>query len=279
MRIFVCIRVVPKSAQVNFSRSQGAIDDAEAEREISAGDRSALALARTIAQEIKGGGWAGDGAEVVAVSWARASDEPVLRQALAAGAIRLQRIEAYPTAEVDPIGSDRVEAGPVEPNPLGPDPLVTARLLSGVLRDQRPDLVLFGEESSDHGRAAVGPMVAELLGLPFVGPVKSLKIENGRALVEVWTGDRLASLSAALPLAVGVAPEAAAPAKPSPMAMMKAFKAPVEVFPSESPPPTIVVRGHSSNEGRRRANEVLEAPSIEGALEILTAKLRERRMI
>lgn len=269
MRIFVCIRVVPKSAQVNFSRSQGAIDDAEAEREISAGDRSALALARTIAQEIKGGGWAGDGAEVVAVSWARASDEPVLRQALAAGAIRLQRIEAYPTAEVDP----------VEPSPLGPDPLVTARLLSGVLRDQRPDLVLFGEESSDHGRAAVGPMVAELLGLPFVGPVKSLKIGNGRALVEAWTGDRLASLSAALPLAVGVAPEAAAPAKPSPMAMMKAFKAPVEVFPSESPPPTIVVRGHSSNEGRRRENEVLEAPSIEGALEILAAKLRERRMI
>jgi len=159
------------------------------------------------------------------------------------------------------------------------DPLVAAKVLSGALRDQKPDLVLFGEASADLGRAAVGPMVAELLGLPFLASAQSLRIENGRIAGELWVDDRLIGVAAPFPAAVSIAAEAATPAKPSPLAMMKAFRSPVEVLQAEASGAALLVRGYSSNDARRRGNEVLEAPTVTGALDLLAVRLRERRVI
>jgi electron transfer flavoprotein beta subunit len=56
------------------------------------------------------------------------------------------------------------------------DSLAIASVLAAALRDDRPDLVLCGVQSSDAAHSATGIALAGLLGLPHVAVVKSLEI-------------------------------------------------------------------------------------------------------
>lgn len=246
MKVAVCWSVAPVAAQVRFSSGQ--IDVSEAEREVPLGDRCALEVARSLKPS-----------ECVVLSWAPASDESILRQALALGATRLIRIDT-----------------PLESHF---DPLVVADGLAQVLRGLGADVVLFGEASGEHGRGVVGPMAAALLDWPHLGPARTVKADSGRLLVETWGDGEAVTFLAAPPLAVTVSTDSVSPGKPSPIALMKAFKAPVEAAAVEVRQPVLQLRGTASNEVRRRSREPLESESIGEALQILQAKLRERRVI
>lgn len=110
---------------------------------------------------------AGEG-DVVLVSVGDEEADESLRRGLAMGADRAVR--------VDP--SDAADGGPL-------DPLTVARALAGVLRDQQPDLVLAGVQSSDTVQAATGTMIGQLLGLPTVAVVTKIELDaaGGRARV------------------------------------------------------------------------------------------------
>ena len=58
----------------------------------------------------------------------------------------------------------------------GSDTLATARALSMVLEREQPDLIVCGRNSSDAETGQVGPGIAELMGLPHVGPVSQLDL-------------------------------------------------------------------------------------------------------
>jgi electron transfer flavoprotein beta subunit len=58
------------------------------------------------------------------------------------------------------------------------DSLSVARALAEYLKGMSPDVVLFGKQSIDSDDGAVGPMVAELLGMPSVSVVVKLEIEG-----------------------------------------------------------------------------------------------------
>jgi electron transfer flavoprotein beta subunit len=64
------------------------------------------------------------------------------------------------------------------------DPLAIARLLAPVVREESPDLVLCGVQSSDAVNGAVGVALAALAGLPRVAVVKKIDIADGAATVE-----------------------------------------------------------------------------------------------
>ena len=246
MKVAVCWSAAPVALQVRFSSGQ--IDTSEVEREVPFGDRCALEMARSLKPD-----------ECVVLSWTPASDESILRQALALGANRLIRIDT--------------------PLDCSFDPLVVADGLAQVLRSLGADLVLFGEASGEHGRGVVGSMVAALLGLSHLGPARALKTEGGRLLVETWGDGEAVSFVADPPLAVTVSTDSVIPGKPSPMALMKAFKVPIETASVEVRQPVLQLRGTVSNEVRRRSREVLESETVGEALQILQAKLRERRVI
>jgi len=66
----------------------------------------------------------------------------------------------------------------------GSDCLATARALhAAIALLPPPDLVIVGRNSVDADTGAVGPMLAELLGVPFVGPALALDVEvvDGRS--------------------------------------------------------------------------------------------------
>jgi len=64
------------------------------------------------------------------------------------------------------------------------DPLVVARALAAELEQGGYDLCLFGKQAIDDQSQAVGPMVAELMGLPCVSAVTRLQIEGPRGTAE-----------------------------------------------------------------------------------------------
>lgn len=64
------------------------------------------------------------------------------------------------------------------------DPLAIARLLAPVVREESPDLVLCGVQSSDAVNGATGVALAALVGLPRVAVVKRIEVADGAATLE-----------------------------------------------------------------------------------------------
>ncbi|MBD3289108.1 electron transfer flavoprotein beta subunit/FixA family protein [candidate division KSB1 bacterium] len=62
------------------------------------------------------------------------------------------------------------------------DSLSTAKALAEVLKDMEFDLLLFGKQAVDDDNLQVGPMVAELLGLPCVTSIIELDLQDGKAV-------------------------------------------------------------------------------------------------
>ena len=61
-----------------------------------------------------------------------------------------------------------------------PEGLAVARILADELREREFDLLLFGMKAVDDDLQAVGPMVAELLGMPAVTVVTEFSVDDGR---------------------------------------------------------------------------------------------------
>jgi electron transfer flavoprotein beta subunit len=105
---------------------------------------------------------AGDG-EVVIVSVGRDDVEDGMRRCMAMGGDRAIRIELEEHL----------------------DPITIARALAEVVREESPDLVLCGVQSSDSVQAATGTALAELLGLPRVAVVTKVNYDPGAGTATV----------------------------------------------------------------------------------------------
>jgi electron transfer flavoprotein beta subunit len=68
----------------------------------------------------------------------------------------------------------------------GAEPLTVARALAAVLRKEGYDLVLAGKQATDDEAGLVGPMVAEILGIPCVVGVTALEFDGRTACA--WCG-------------------------------------------------------------------------------------------
>ena len=82
----------------------------------------------------------------------------------------------------------------------GSDTLATARALAAALGLLGPtDLILTGRNSVDADTGQVGPAVAELRGLPFLGSVRSLQLHDDTILAECEVDDGWVPAEVALP--------------------------------------------------------------------------------
>jgi electron transfer flavoprotein beta subunit len=71
-----------------------------------------------------------------------------------------------------------------DPALAGADALAVATVLAGLAREEEPDLILTGVQSSDAANAATGVALAGLLDLPRVAVVKSIERDGGGLVVE-----------------------------------------------------------------------------------------------
>ena len=183
------VKQVPKGDHSGRLDADGRLDRAGAVAEMNPWCRRAVAQAVRLAGET--------GGRSTAITMGPPAAVDVLREALAWGVDDALHLTDAALA--------------------GSDCLVTARALASTiaLMDDPPDLILVGASSVDGSTGAVGAMLAELLGLPFTGPVLSLEPEAGdtrlRTTVQHDTGTE--SVVIDLPAVVAVAERSCPPCK------------------------------------------------------------------
>ncbi|AGP51910.1 FAD-binding protein [Streptomyces rapamycinicus] len=234
LRIAVLVKQVPPYDSSPALDSRRRIDRTSLPAEMNAWCRRAVTRAIEL-------GRAGGG-RVTAVTLGPPRAVDVLREAIACGA------------------DDGLHVS--DPALAGADCLVTAHALAAAVRTQgAADLVVAGRSSTDGSTSAIGPMTAELLGLPFIGPVLDvgLRMAGGtRRLVAVLQReDAVEEVEAELPAVISVAERSCAAAKaapenwPPPAAVTTLSLAELPGARAAAASPTTVLAVHTIRQGRR----------------------------
>jgi electron transfer flavoprotein beta subunit len=204
MRIAVVVEHGWDPASVEIDPLSGAVDESRTVAGIGDASRSAVALALWLRGE--------DGrVEVLTAAPAGADDD--LRGLLAVGVDAVARVWA-----------EGLEGAGAE---------ASARALAGPLAAASADLVLIADRGLDGGRGLLGPMLAELLGLPQATAVEQLAITaSGGEVTVLRRLDRGAreQLALALPAVVCVEPGIAVLAEATLPALLAARDAPVPLL-------------------------------------------------
>lgn len=157
MKLAVLIKQVPDTEEPRKLNGNGHLDREGAELIADEITERALEVALKVKDNDKK-------TEIIAVTLGPASATDALRKALSLGADSAIHIQ-------DPVFA-------------GSDAVATAKALAQALRDLGADAILAGGESTD-GRGGVVPaMVAELLELPFAGPLSALEFTGNEAVAQ-----------------------------------------------------------------------------------------------
>jgi electron transfer flavoprotein beta subunit len=214
VKIAVCIKRVPDmETRFKIAASGTAVDEAGLKYDMSDFDGYAVETALQL-NEKQGPG------ETVVVSLGPDVVQEQLRKALSMGADRAVQLKA-----------DRVPA----------DGLAIARALASELQGGGYDLILFGRQAVDSANATVGPMTAELLGLPCATAVSTLDIANGRATARRDLEGSAEIVEFPLPAVVSVDEGMPRARYPSLKGIMAAKKKPLEVKPAQLGPEHISI--------------------------------------
>jgi electron transfer flavoprotein beta subunit len=80
-----------------------------------------------------------------------------------------------------------------------------ARAAEAVIKEINPDLVLTGVQANNDLDGPLGPVLAEYLGLPYVGYVSVVKVEDGKSIArKEYPGGLIAEMEVTLPAVLGV---------------------------------------------------------------------------
>jgi electron transfer flavoprotein beta subunit len=112
----------------------------------------------------------------------------------------------------------------------GSDLVATSRVLAAALARETPDLVLFGQQTSDGGGAVLWAAVAERLQRPFVSQATKLDLGDGVVVVARETEVGNDTIEAALPAVVAVSDALNEPRYTSLKGMMAAKKKPLDTL-------------------------------------------------
>jgi len=239
VKIAVCIKRVPDTeTRIRIGGDGASIDESGVKFVVNPYDEFAIeeALQR---KEKAGGG------EVVAIALGPDAAQETIRGALAMGADRGVLLKA-----------DRVPA----------DALAVARALAGELKDGGYDLVLFGKLAVDDYNHGVGPMTAELLGLPCVTAVVRLELEGGRGVAEREVEGGVEVVEFALPAVLTADKGLNTPRYPALKGIMAAKKKPIEVKPAALGEARVAVTALALPSDRKAGRIVGEGPDAVGEL-------------
>jgi electron transfer flavoprotein beta subunit len=200
----VCIKRVPDSeTRVKIAADGKSLDEAGVKFVMNPYDE--FAVEEALRRKEK----AGTG-EVAVVCLGPAAGQETIRTALAMGADRGVLLQA-----------DKV---PV-------DPFEAARLIAAELKAGSWDLILFGRMAIDDYNHQVGPLVAELLGMPCVTAVSHLEIDGTKGIAEREIEGGIEVVEFPLPAVLTADKGLNEPRYPALKGIMAAKKKPLEVKP------------------------------------------------
>jgi electron transfer flavoprotein beta subunit len=206
LKIAVCIKRVPDmEMRFSIAGDRKSLDQGGLKYEMGDFDGYALEVGLQLVEK-KGSG------EVVVLSVGPDGVQETLRRGLAVGASRAVQLKA-----------DEVPF----------DGLAVAHALAAELKDGGYDLILFGRMATDTANGAVGPMTAELLGLPCVTAISQLDIAEGRGTARRDLEGASEAMLFPLPAVLTIDEGIARPRLASLKGIMAAKKKPLEVKPAQ----------------------------------------------
>jgi electron transfer flavoprotein beta subunit len=203
MKLIACVNHVPDTAaKINVAAGGMSIDKTGLNFVINPYDEFAVEECLRLKEK--------NGGEVIAVSVGTDAHKETLRKALAMGADKAVLLKA---------DDDRDSFG-------------IAAALAEFIKGQSPDLIFFGKQSVDGDDAAVGGMVAEILGLPSVSVVVGLSIDGSTLKAEREIEGGKETVAATLPCVITAQKGLNDPRYPSLKGIMGAKNKPIEERPA-----------------------------------------------
>ncbi len=203
MKIAVCVKEVPEAGAARRIDPSTLRLDRSGESGLNVFDVNAVEEALRVKEA------SGDG-EVVVLSLGPARALDSLRKALAMGADRAVLIS--------------------DDGAAGSDLVATSRTLAKALERESPDLVLFGQQSSDSDGAVLWAAVAERLRLPLISQAAELTVADGKATVKRQTEFGYDRIEASLPAVIAVSDAINEPRYPSLKGIMGAKSKPQDTL-------------------------------------------------
>ena len=204
MKITVCVKQVPAANEQRLDPVTGTVIREGVPSILNPFDAYALEEAVRLKERL--------GGEITVLSMGVPSAQETLRRALAVGADQAILLSGRAFA--------------------GADTLATARALAKAIgKAGGADLVLCGRMATDGDTAQVGPMLAEMLGVPHAADVSEIEaIDGGRVTLTRMTDDGYRREQLPLPALLTVVKEINVPRLPSVTGVLRGQAAEVTVW-------------------------------------------------
>jgi electron transfer flavoprotein beta subunit len=199
MKIAVCISQVPDSTtRVKIGENHKSIDPKEITFVINPYDEYAVEEALKLKEKY--------GGETIAISVGKETVKETLRKAFAMG---LDKGILVKTDEVM-------------------DSFSIAKNLADVLKDIKPDIILFGKQSIDYDGSQIGTLTAEFMGIPSISVVTELNIDGNNISAEREIEGGKEIVASSLPVVICAQKGLNEPRYPNLKGIMQAKSKPIE---------------------------------------------------
>ena len=206
MRVLVAVkRVVDFKVCIRVKSDESGVDTDNVVMSMNPFDENALEEALRMKQ-------AGIASEIIAVTVGDESSQDILRKALAMGADRAILIK-----------SDEL-----------PEPLGIAKLLSKIVEQESPEIVILGKQAIDDDSNQTGQMLAALLNWPQGTFASNVEINGATVIVTRETDAGLETVEMTLPVVITTDLRLNEPRLPKLPDIMKAKKKPIDVVEASS---------------------------------------------
>jgi len=208
-RIIVCIKQVPGTTEIKINPQTNTLVREGIETVINPFDTYAIEEGVRVKERIQ---QSGEAAEVTAITMGPPQSESILREAIALGADKAILL------------SDRAFAGA--------DTWATALTLKkAVKKIEGWRLIILGKQTLDGDTGQVGPELAHMLNIPFIGYASSIEeISFQKITVKRLAEDRYETFEVRLPAAVSVGKDINIPRVPSLRGKLKAKNETIPVW-------------------------------------------------
>ena len=264
MKIVVCIKQVPDTAEVKLDPKTGTLIRDGVPSIINHDDKAGLEAALQLREKLN------DGSTVTVVCMGPPQADVALREALAMGADEAHLVSAR-------------EFG-------GSDTYATATIIATALKKIGYDMVITGRQAIDGDTAQVGPQIAEQLKIPQVSYAQELDIVNGEVIVNRQYEDQFHILKVQLPCLVTALAELTEPRYMHAGGIVDAYNKEIKVWgfddlKNDLNPEWIGLKGSPTNvfqsfgKKPKTPGTIYDGLSVEEAVEKIMAMLIERHII
>ncbi len=256
MKIIACIKQVPDS-EAKVRAEGGQVTWGDAPLVINPFDEYAVEGA-LLTKEANGG-------TVTALCIGPESAKEALKHALAMGADEAILVSDPALENIDSAGAARV-------------------LAAAIKKIGDADMVMFGRQTLDNGSGLTAAQTARVLGLPMLGWVGQVKVQDGSVIVDRVVEEGRVTVGAKLPAVLSVVQSIGEPRYPSFMGIRKASKANIPVWSladlGVEAPAAVVTRIELMNPPvRETVVEMITGETPEAVAETLAEKILAEKVL